>query len=220
MSDELIIADIQQAFFEYRANFKEPLTGLWYGGKQGEIVKALLTALSPWRVGLENVTWNQSAKNLGEIQVTFGVPSLFATIQVGLAGLTMNAFNPDWSRAPQLVSLFQAGLDGLRVSVGQEFQSQQTTLGFHVKPSRQPFRDTLTGLVNTKALGSEDAAMFGVSVYYGDYSFVIDGSALFPGSVFIKLIRNFGPEKGFEEMAKTLYADEATVLQKLGLKLQ
>ncbi len=220
MPDELTIADIQQAFYEYRANFKQPLTGLWFGGKQGEIIEALLAALSPWHVGLENVTWNQAAKNAGEIQLTFGVPSLFATIQVGLAGLTMAAFNPDWQRAPQLVSLFQAGLDGLRVGIGREPQSHQTTLGLHVKPSRQPSRDALTRFVNTKTLDSEDAAMFGVSVYYGDHSFVIDGSAVFPGSIFIKLIRNFVPEKRVEEMAKTLYADEEMVLRKLGLKLQ
>jgi hypothetical protein len=220
MSDELTIADIQQAFFEYRANFKQPLTGLWYGGKQGEIIKALLKALSPWHVGLENVTWNQTAKNASEIQLTILVPSMVTNIQVGLGGLTMNALNPDWSRTPQFVSLFQTGLDALRATAQEEFQAQQTTLGFHVKPSKRPFRDILTGLVNTKALGGEDASMFGVSVYYGDYSFVIDGSAVFPGSVFIKLIRNFAPEKQFEEMAKTLYADEETVLHKLGLKLQ
>jgi len=219
MPDELTIADIQQAFFEYRANFKDPITGLWYGGKQGEIIKALLTALSPWRVGLENVTWNQAPKNASEIQLTFGVPSLVAAIQVGLGGLTMSVLSPDWSRAPQYVSLFQTGLDELRASTGQELQAQQTTLGFHVKPGRRPFRDILAEFVNAEALGS-DAAMFGVSVYYNDHSLVIDGSAAFPGSVFIRLLRNFVPEKRFEEMAKMLYADEETVLQKLGLKLQ
>jgi len=62
--------------------------------------------------------------------------------------------------------------------------------------------------------------MFGVSVYHNDHSFVIDGSALFPGNVFIKLLRSFVPEKRFEEMAKVLHADEENVLEKIGLKLQ
>jgi len=123
MPDELTIADIQQAFFEYRAIFKEPIADLWYGGKQGEIIKRLLTALSPWRVGLENVTWNQAAKNASEIQLTIGVPSLIAGIQLGLGGLTMSVANPDWSRAPQYVSLFQTGLDELRAGTGQNLQS-------------------------------------------------------------------------------------------------
>ena len=220
MPNDPTVADIQQSFFEYRANFKEPITGIWFGGKQGEMIKELLTALSPWKVGLENITWNQAAKNASEIQMTIGIPALVASIQVGLGGVVISALNPDWTRASQFVSLFQAGLDGLRASTGEGVQSHQTTLGFHVKPGSKPFKDILTAFLDAKALGGEDASMFGVSVYYKDYSFVIDGSAIFPGSVFIKLIRSFTAEKGFDEMAKTLYADEETVLQKLGLKLQ
>jgi len=220
MPNGLTIADIQQAFFEYRANFKEPIADLWYGAKQGEIIKRLLTTLSPWHVGLENITWNHAAKNASEIQLTIEVRSLLARIQLGLGGLTMSVLNPDWSRAPQYVSLFQTGLDELRASTGQELRLQQTTLGFHVKPGKEPFRDILAGFVNAKSLGGEDAAMFGVSVYHNDHSFVIDGSALFPGNVFIKLLRNFVPEKRFEEMAKVLHADEENVLEKIGLKLQ
>src|SRR2546422_11490634 len=109
MQEELTIADIQQAFFEYRANFKEPIASFWYGARQGEIISALSKALSPWSVGLENISWNQAAKNLGEAQLTFAVPSLFAAIQVGIGALTINALNPDWSRVPLFVSLFQTG---------------------------------------------------------------------------------------------------------------
>ena len=220
MPDELSTAEIQQAFLEYRSNFKEPAADFWYGGRQGEIIRAMYAALSPWHLGLENITWNQTAKNVAEVQLTFGLPSLLVGIQVGISGVTMNAFNPDWSRAPQLVSLFQAGLDALVASTGQGLQTQQTTLGLHVKPGAKPFRDILVKFVNSKALGGEDAAMFGVSAYYDDHSFVIDGSGFFPGSVFIKLIRNFPSEKRFEEMAKALYADEEQVLKRLGLKLQ
>lgn len=100
------------------------------------------------------------------------------------------------------------------------FRTFQKDLFLHVKPAAAPFREILAQFVNTKALGTEDAVMFGVGVYYNDYSFVIDGSAVFPSSVFIKLIRNFSTEKRLEEMAKTLYADEETILHRLGLKLQ
>ncbi len=78
----------------------------------------------------------------------------------------------------------------------------------------------MANFVNARALGGETAAMYGVSVYFGDYSFVIDGSAVFPGGVFVKLLRTFPPEKQFDEMAKVLYEDEQSVLKRLGLKLQ
>jgi hypothetical protein len=220
MPDELTIAEIQQAVFEYRANFKEPATNSLYGERQGEIIKALQKALSPWHVGFENISWNQAAKNVAEVQCTFAVPSLLAALQLGVVGVTMSAFNPDWSRARQGVSLFQTAADALKASTGQDFQSQLITLGFHVKPGAKPFKAVLGQFVNSVALGANDASMYGVSVYAGDYSFVIDGSAIVQGGVFIKLIRNFAAEKRFEEMAKILYSDEETILRRLGMKLQ
>ena len=220
MPVELAIAEIQQAFFEYRANFKEPISIFWSGGRQGEIINAMHKALVPWRMGLENVTWNQAPKTAGEIQLTFGIPSLLAGIQVGIGGVTMTAVNPDWSRAPELVRLFDAGLEALRISTGQHMQPQITTLGFHVKPGEKPFKEVVAHFVNAKALGGEDATMFGVSVYWSDYFFVIDNSAVVPGGVFIKLVRNFPPEKRLADIAATLYKDEETVLRRLGLKLQ
>jgi len=220
MPDELTIADIQQSFFEYRADFKEPIVGFWFERRQGEIITALHRALSPWNVVLENITWNQAPKNAAEIQLTFGIPTLVAALQVGLGGLVMNAINPDWSRAPQFISLFQTGVDTLKGTVGQEFQSQQTTLGFHLKPGPKPFRGILSQLVNAKMLGREDATMFGVSAYSPEYSMVIDASATLPNGVFVKLIRIFPATARFEEMAGTIYKDEETALSRLGLKLQ
>lgn len=221
MPMELIVAEIQEAFFEYRANFKELITIFWSAGRQAEIVNAMQKALAPWRVDLENISWQQGAKNLREIQISFTVPSQFASIQVGIAGVTMTAFNPDWSRAPELLKLFGACVGALNGSTGQQFQFQQATLGFHIRPpAARPFREIMTQFVDAKALGSEDAAMFGLSTYYNDHSFVIDASGTVPGGAFVKIVRQFAVETNFETMAKMLYADEETVLKRLGLKLQ
>ncbi|HTB93028.1 MAG TPA: hypothetical protein VK728_09375 [Candidatus Sulfotelmatobacter sp.] len=220
MPQELTIADIQAAFLEYRANFKEPITPVWFGRQQGEIINAIHSALAPWQLGFENISWNQAAKTLGETHISFAFPSLFSSFLVGVAGVTITALNPDWSRAQTFVALFQTGMDALTASVRQGLQSQQLTLGFHVKPGGKSFRETVSQFVNAKALESEKAAFFGASVYYADYSFVVDSSVAFPGGVFVKLTRNFAGEKPFDEMAATLYKDEESVLRLLGLKLK
>jgi hypothetical protein len=220
MADELSVAEVQQAFLEYRANFNEPIFAYWFERRHGEIVNALHKALSRWHVGLENITWNQSPKNAGELQLTFGIPSLLAGIQVGIGGVTMSSFNPDWSRAPELVSLFQASLEALKGSTDQSLQSQLITLGLHVKPGAKPFKEIMGQFVNAKVLGAADATMYGVSVYLKDYSFVIDSSGVVAGGIFIKLIRSFTSETRFEEMASALYEDEGNVLRHLGLKIQ
>jgi hypothetical protein len=221
MPEDLILAEIQQAFFEYRGNFKEPITVLWTGGRHAEVIDTVHKALSPWGVGFENIAWQQGPKNLGELQLTFGVPSLFASVQVGIAGVTMTALNPDWSRAPILIAMFQAALTALRGGTGQELRVQQTTLGLHLKPpDGRPFREIIKQFVSAKSLGGDDATMFGVSLYHSDYSLVIDASVAIPGGLFIKLVRNFASEKHVEEIAKAVYSDEEAVLRQLGLKLQ
>jgi hypothetical protein len=220
MPQEPAIADIQAAFFEYRANFTEPITPFWYSRQQGEIINAIHKALAPWQLGFENISWNQAAKNLGEAHISFTLPSLFSTILVGVAGVNISTLNPDWSRAQTFVAVFQTGMDALTASVGQGFEGQQLTLGFHVKPGEKPFRETMSQFVNAKALESEQAAFYGVSVYYADHSFVMDGSLAFPGGIFVKFIRNFAGEKRFDEMTATLREDEEFVLGLLGLKLK
>jgi hypothetical protein len=220
MQSEPTIADIQQAFLEYQAEFKEPPVGLWFGARQGDFIFAMHKALSPWNVGLDNITWNQAPKNAREIQVTFGVPMLSASIQVSLWGMYMSALNVDWSSAQQIILLFQTALDALKKVVGQQFQSQRTTLGFHVKPGAKPFRETLAQFVNPKVPGSENATMFGVSAYSPEFTFIIDASLVFQQGLFIKLIRSFPAASRVEEMARTIHLDEETVLRSVGLKLQ
>lgn len=219
MAEELTLADIQMPFLEYRADYKEPITSIWFGSRQGEVIDALRKALASY-LTFENISWNQAPKNLAEAHLAFSVPSLFSSILVGIRGVTISVINPDWSRAPIFISVFQTGLNALKESVGKEFQAQQVTLGLHLRAGSKPFRETITRFVNARALGNEDAAFFGVSVYYADYSFVMDSSASLPGGLFVKIIRNFGPEKRLEEMAATLRNDEEAILHRLGLKLQ
>jgi hypothetical protein len=220
MADELIVPEIEQAAFEYTANFTEPIAAMWFERRHGEVLDALQKALYRWNVGLENISWNQAARNAAEVNFTFAIPILSAAVRVGIGGVTMSAFNTDWSKAPELLALFKAAQSTVRQTVGQELQGARTTLTFHVKPTALPFRDVLGGLVNTKALGIEDAVMYGLAVYSENSSFVIDSSAIFPGGLFIKLIRNFDAGTEFEAIAEALFKDEERVLVRVGLRLQ
>jgi hypothetical protein len=47
MADELQIADFQGGFLGYGSSFKEPITPLWFGRQQGEIVNSVQKALGP-----------------------------------------------------------------------------------------------------------------------------------------------------------------------------
>jgi len=220
MTEGLIQAAIEQGFFEYRANFEEPITLFWTSGRQAEIITAISKVLTKWGAGLENVNWNTAPTNLAQVQLTFTIPSQFSSIQIGVAGVTMTAVNPDWSRAGSLVEMFGNALKALTQTVGQSFQTHQTTLAFHIRPTVKPFREAISAFINTKALDSDDATMFGISVYHQDHVVVMDGSASIPGGMFVKLVRIFPADAQLEEMAKVIYQDEVNALNRLGLKLQ
>lgn len=219
MTEEFALADIQQASIEYRANFTTPATELMEQSRQSQLIKALHGALSPWHVALENVFWNSTAKNLAEFQLTFNAPSILANVHIGISGVTMNAFNVAWDNAKAKIDFFQAAADSLKKNLG-EFQSQLVTLAFHMKPGARPFKDVLAQFVNAKALGAENASMYGVSVYNGDYSYIIDGSAVVVGGIFVKSIRNFAANVRLGEMAPIIRKDEEAVLRHLKLRLE
>ena len=138
---------------------------------------------------------------------------------MGIRGVTISVLNLDWSRAPLLTSTFQSAVDALKTSIQRELEGQQITLGLHLKPGARPFRERMTRFVSSKALGSDDAKVFGVSVYYPDYAFAIDSSGAVPDGLFVKIVRTFNAQKRFEEMASILYKDEEAVLHRLGLRL-
>jgi hypothetical protein len=219
MDENLTLADIQMPFLEYRANFKEPITSIWIDRRLGPVIDALHKALAP-QLTFDNVTWNQNPKSLADAHVSISLPWIFSTIYVGIQGVTLTALNVNWSLASAYISTFQTAMDALRASTVNDFQGQQLTLGLHLKPGEKSFRDKLTQFVNPKALGSEDAGFFGVSVYYPGFSFVMDLSGTFPGGIFVKLIRQHEAAKRFDEMAAILRKDEETVLRRLGLRVQ
>lgn len=218
MSEDVSVAEFHPGgFLECRTLFKEPIFSAWYG--RGEILRDLYRALAPWRIELQNISWNRDAKNLQETQISCFIPSLSAAVHIGIGGVTMSALNPEWSHAEQLAVLFQTALAALKASTSTEIASHTTALGFHLKPGKKPFREVMKQFVNAKALGSGNASMCGISVYAPDYSFVVDSSALYPDSVFVKMTRVFPGGMTFDQMAGIIYRDEETLLGRLGLKL-
>lgn len=220
MAEELITADVEQSYVEYRANFKEPITSVWFNASQGSILTQMQKVLLPWKVGLQNISFNPTPKNLAEFQVTFSVPSLGAAIQVTLDGVIMSAVNVDWSRRSQYISFFQTAADSLKAAIKADLEAAQTTLAFHLRPGPKPFREILKHFVNMKALGVEDAQMYGVSAYCDEYSWVLDGSAVLPNGLFIKLVRLFPAGTRFEKIVAKIYEDEEAILRRLGFKVQ
>lgn len=219
MDEQLPLADVPLGFLEYRATFSEPIFSAWYEGKS-HLIREVYEVLLPRGIDLEKVSWNPTAKNLKEAQITFSVPSPSVIANIGIGDLTIIANNADWSQAAALSSLFHDVLGSVLRVGNTKVHTQQTVLGFHVKPGPKPFREVLKQFINTRALGKEDASMYGMVLYGAEHSILIDNSLTIAEGLFVRITRVFPGNTSFEEMAAILWKDEDGFLRRLGFRTQ
>jgi hypothetical protein len=154
MAEQLPIAEVPVGFFEYHADFKEPIFSAWFGrdGKDAP-VKGMYKVLKPWGLDLSKITFNTNPKNMQELQTSFSTTNPPAVVNLGLGGVAFIVPKADWSQAPELLSMLDAVLNHLKTTIQVEISSHNTVLGFHVKPGPKPFREVMQNFVNAKALG-------------------------------------------------------------------
>src|SRR3990172_3231990 len=99
---------ISESYFEDRVQFSEPIFGKWT--IPNPLVEALYSALRKWNVSLKDFSWNKDPNTYQEIQLTLTVPAMHAIVRVGLDSATFIAVDPDWSRAPVLLELFETAM--------------------------------------------------------------------------------------------------------------
>ncbi len=223
MEDQRPVAEVPIGFFEYHAIFEEPIFAAWFGkdAARGTLTTGMYKILTPWGIDLSKITVNLNPKNMQEIQTSFTTSNPPALINLGMGGVAFIVQNAEWSKAPMLVSMFQTVLNHLKTTVPTELGSQQTILGFHVKPGPKPWREVMQRFVNAKALGvEEDASTYGVGAYGVKFSVLLDNSLALPGGLFVKITRVFPAETHFEEMSSILWKDEEGMLGRLGFRTQ
>src|SRR5215469_1475366 len=117
------IADVPESFFQYRARLTDPLFEAWT--IPNRVVLSVAPVLSNWGVGLADVSWNQQATNLQDLQVTFSVPKWSSALRIGLDSITFDVVNPDWSDAPKLIELFDVVTGALKQSTRFALATQE-----------------------------------------------------------------------------------------------
>ena len=218
MTDELPIADVPSGFFEYHADFKEPVFFPWFGkdAPTGGMYKTLM----PWGLELNRVAFNTNPKTLQDIQTSFSTTNPPVVVNLGLGSLAFIVQNADWSQAPVLIPMLEAVLTHVKAAIPTEVHLQTTVLGFHVKPGPKPFRETMQQFINAKALGADGTENYGLVLYGPTYTILIDRSLAIPDGLFVKITRVFPAETLISEMASIMWKDEEEFLHRLGFRTQ
>ncbi len=207
-------AEILDSYYEHRVDFAAPIFAVWT--IPNPLVNSLYLSLRKWNVALKDLSWNKEPSSFEDLQLTFSIPSMGALIRVGLENATFIAVNPDWSKAPALVELFETAMADIQQTAKAERASQEIALAMHLKAGGRSLGDRMEKLVRADVLGS--AEMYGISAYREDSSLVIDKSLRHDGGLFIRLYRKLSASVSFSEAATTLYQDEVKALSLVGLQ--
>ena len=206
-------AVIAESYFEYKASLSAPMFKAWT--LPNTLVADLFPALKQWDVGLSDISCNKESNSLQDLQLTFNVLRLGATIKVGLDSISCVAVNPDWSQAPALVELYGTAIQVACKTGATSIASHECALAMHVRSGDNGFKETMANLVNGSALGP--AQMYGLSIYQNDSSMVLDRSVRYENGLFVRLYRKLSLGVDLVQVAKMLYDDEVKALTMLGL---
>jgi hypothetical protein len=212
-------AQVLQAFFECRMTYRQPVFDL--RTLHSELAPALYQALRKWNVGLENVTWKQSPLNASEIQVVLSLMSGRVAFSVGLGQATLFVSNPNWSEAPLILEIGEAGfcalVDGKKINVDK----WQASVWMHLATADQSGKAVVSKFIRDAGKDTSDDPViaYGFSVYRRDSSWVVDKSVLYPDALFVRINSTFGSDTTLPEIADWLRKEEESVLDSLGLEV-
>lgn len=214
-----IHAQIHEAFFEYRATYKEPFFDLLQF--HTKVKAAIFRALGDWSISLSNVTGKQNPANDGEVETNFALPGGKVIFKVGLGSCNLVVSNADWTQVETISKIANASVAAVLETTGVLIDRQLTTIAMHLKPDSGSLRDITSRFVNVDAskLPTGQVKVFGLSIYTESTSWVMDASNFYADSLFLRIGRSFGPAVSFGEIASQLNEEERRFLDLVELEV-
>lgn len=206
--------DIPESALELRVIFSSNWIDKWT--VPNPFVSILLAALKPTGVSLEDFSFRQEPKNVAENGLVVNVNKLRSVITIGLDRITFRLANPDWGMAQDLATVYQSTVDTCQSFVALPIKSHDYVLAFHVTPGSMDLAASGKALVDSSKIG--DADFYGINVAKQDNTLSIEKSLRYQGGAFFRLTRSFASPITFQEIAVSIYSDEVSALELLGIQ--
>lgn len=204
---------------DYRVFYKEPVFDLW--DRRGAVAQTLFRAFRQWNVGAENINRSPNPADSGESLVSVELLNKRVLFSVGLTSAGAVVTRPAWDEQAQLLAIASAGIEAVRSILTVSMSRQVVSLAMHLQPQGRTILDITSNFVRPIAAfaGQDTPTAFGFSVYSENAAWVVDRSALFSNTLFIRLTRSFPADQTLAEVANTLRKDEEKTLGILGLRI-
>jgi hypothetical protein len=216
---DLIPAEVPLSFLEFTVAYPGQL--LSPRRLYDDALPATFSALKPWGLTPEQVTWKQNAANAAELQVSFTLLNGRVIYSVGIAAARLVVMNPSWEEAELIMQVSNNALATLKKVVDGNIDAQTVTMTLHVKPTGRGLLDitkkfcpaTNPELMERKPKG------FGFSMSRENATWLVDLSALYPDALFVRISRVFQRGVTLDEIAVELRAEEEGLARLLGVNI-
>ena len=210
---EKTLAETLLGVFEYRATFQDPIFAAFE--RPAIIAGALYHSFREWNVTFENISWKALPVNANDLQIVCELFNKRVTFTVMLGVVSVLVTNPSWSEAALIEAIVRSGMSAVQTGANGITKEQGATLALHLKPQGKSTEEVTARF---RAIPSgpgidKDLKAFGFSVYGRDITWLVDLSAIYPGSLFVRTSRVFGPSIPFEEIARSVKKDEDDILE-------
>jgi hypothetical protein len=215
MADK-IPALVQLPLFGHRTLFRDPVLDV-----DDKALSAVYTAFKPWHISLENITFKENPASLGEEATNFSLLGGRFLFSINVGGCGVLVKDPNWSEANLVMSIAGAGIGAVLEATDAVVDKQLASLTMHLTLKTGTIREITSRFVNLDAdqFPGGPLKSFGFSLYREDFTWVVDASAAFLNSLFLRMDRWFRPDIPLEQIARQLHEDENRVLDLLGLEV-
>jgi hypothetical protein len=215
MADK-VDAEVRAASLEYRAIYQKPLIAQW--GDGGKIKQATFEAFRDWGIALDHVSDTQFGTNLGQLGTTFQLLGKY-NFRIGMSAATFSVYNPGWEEAAEIKKIVIRGTDAVKAASGILYSKHEVVLDIHLTPSGRSVSEITRPFVPSKLtnLITNDFVASGFTFQDSEKYWYVDASALFPGSIYLRIFRTFDASTSLDRMISSVHDDEVGLVDTIGL---
>jgi hypothetical protein len=204
---------------EYVVGFDRPYVGL-IGTERQRVVEAIVLALRPFGMGLNNVEILATGP-LRNHKTVFRLPERWISIEVSAEEYKLVKENALWATAENDVAVLVAAQEAILKESGAAVAEGGVSIGMHAQPMTKRREEILAPFMVAPLkdfLTEREVRSFGNHARWAEGDFLLDFSLVVANGIYIRLTRRFAAGAKAADVLEKLREEQETVFGILGIE--
>jgi hypothetical protein len=214
----LDLVKVPLASTEYQARFERPSIG-FIGVDRARAVEAVVDALLPFGFRLANSDV-VAAGPLADHKVVFRFPDRAITLQFTAEYFLFTKEGSNWATAQEDVGILVAAEQALLGGSSTKVANCLVTIAMHAQLLAKPREEVLASFLPAPFREWRKAISYGNHLRWADGDLLLDFSAVFANSIFLKFSSRFEGHPPAAHLLEQVQGQENSIFQLLGIQEQ